>query len=60
MFIFITGSEYNVSGPVIIIGFVTGSMLSLWDSCVDMLLTEIWIHARAVTVTEEYWYHLRP
>ena len=23
------------------------------------LLTEIWIHARAVTVTREYWYHLR-
>jgi len=36
MFIFITGSEYNVSGPVIIIGFVTGYMLSPWDSCVDM------------------------
>jgi len=36
MFIFITGYEYNVSGPVIIIDFVTGYMLSLWDSYVDM------------------------
>jgi len=36
MLIFITGSEYNVSGLVIIIGFVTGSMLSLGHSCVDM------------------------
>ena len=34
--LFITGSEYNVSGLVIIIDFVTGSMLSLWDSRVDM------------------------
>ena len=36
LFIFITGSEHNVSGLVIIIGFVTGSMLSPRDSCVDM------------------------
>ena len=36
MLIFITGSEYNVSGLMIIIGFATGSMLSLRHLCVDM------------------------
>ena len=35
-FIFITGSEHNVSSLVIIIGFVTGSMLRARDLCVDM------------------------
>jgi len=45
---FITGSEYNVSGPVIIMTSARGT--HVW----------MWIHARAVTVTEEYWYHLRP
>ena len=44
---FITGSEYNVSGPVIIMTSARGTRV--W----------MWIHARAVTVTEEYWYHLR-
>jgi len=36
MLIFITGSKYNVSGLVIIIGFVTGSILSLGHLCVNM------------------------
>ena len=35
-FIFITGSEHNVSSLVIIIGFITGSMLRARDLCVDM------------------------
>ena len=36
MLIFITGSKYNVSGLVIIISFVTGSMLSLEHLYVNM------------------------
>ena len=42
-----TGSEYNVSGPVIIMTSARGTRV--W----------MWIHARAVMMTEEYWYHLR-
>jgi len=36
MLIFITSSKYNVSGLVIIISFVTSSMLSLGHSYVDI------------------------
>jgi len=39
-FIFITGSEHNVSSLVIIIGFITGSMLRVWDLYVDMATEE--------------------
>jgi len=39
-FIFITSSEHNVSSLVIIIGFITGSMLRVWDLYVDMATEE--------------------
>ena len=40
IFIFITGSEHNVSSLVIIIGFITDSMLRVWDLYVDMATEE--------------------
>ena len=59
MFIFITSSKHNVS-DINTSDHYDLILCSACRTCICIwLLMEMWTYTRAVTVTKEYWYHLR-